>query len=167
MADFPQATYTFLAEGYDLVRNKTGFGALRHGFLPGHLPPDFEARANPLGPDRFEPLPRDFAPFNRGVDVLGDGSVVGVELPGHAVGQMGLIFEADGLGPLFLCADACWHSRAYRELRFPPPITRPIVPDVVAYRETLTRLPQLHLARPDLPIIPSPCPEALARYGPK
>jgi glyoxylase-like metal-dependent hydrolase (beta-lactamase superfamily II) len=165
VADFPQATFTFLAEGYELVRGQTGFGALRHGFLPDHLPPDFDSRSIPLGQERFESLPPEFAPFRRGVDVLGDGSLVGVALPGHAVGQMGLFFYADGLGPVLMAADACWHSRAYRELIFPHPAIRPMLPDSVAYAETLLQLHHLHRARPELPIIPSHCPEALARYG--
>lgn len=43
--------------------------------------------------------------FNETYDVLGDGSIIGVALNGHAKGQLGLFFPEHNL---LLAADACW-----------------------------------------------------------
>lgn len=50
-----------------------------------------------------------------------------VELEGHAEGQMGLLVRT-GTGPVFLVADAVWHSRALREGVYPGLISRLISP---------------------------------------
>lgn len=160
--DFPCAQFIYPAAALAAVRGKSGLAALRAGYLPGLLPPNFLARGRALQPADFGPLPADLAPFERGVDIFGDGSLLGVNLPGHAVGQMGLFLRDESRGPVLLATDACWHSRAYRELLFPHPIINRILPDAAAYQTTLTRLHQLHRRRPDLHIIPSHCPERAA-----
>jgi glyoxylase-like metal-dependent hydrolase (beta-lactamase superfamily II) len=166
VADFPKARFTFMTEAYQAVQGKRGLAALRAGYLPGHLPRNFESRAQMIDNDRFVPLPSGFAPFDQGVDLFGDGSIWGVSLPGHALGQMGLIVQTSNLGTLFLAADACWHSRSYRELIFPHRLTNLLHPDPAAYRATILKLHQLHCRMPDLPIIPSHCPEAATTYVP-
>lgn len=163
LADFARAQYIFCADAF---RPATGLAAVKAGFLPGHIPADFADRAAPIDPARAINLPPEYAPFERGVDLLGDGSILAVRLPGHAVGQMGLFLQAEGLGPVFLCADACWHSRAFRELIFPHPvINRLLHPAPAAYHATIRQIHHLHQRRPELHIIPSHCPEAAARYG--
>ena len=127
------------------------------GFLPGLLPPDFAQRV------RFvEDMPTVTAlptAFEMGFDVLCDRTLIAVPLPGHAAGQIGLLFT-DGQGhTYFLVADTCWSSRAYRELIEPHPIARLIFDDAAEYRTTLQKLHQLHKAHPDIRIVPTHCNE--------
>lgn len=165
IADFPDAEFMYLPDGYETIRDKSGLAALKFGYVPGQLPPDFEERSRPINPGSAIELPPEFAPFTTGWDILGDGSLLGVSLPGHAYGQLGLFLHDVRLGPVLLAADACWHSRTYRELRPPHPAIHPILPDMAAYHATLQKLHQLHQHRPDLHIIPFHCPEAAENYG--
>ena len=165
LADFPNAQYIFFEEAVKSVQGKQGWGAVKLAFLPDHLPSDFEQRSTAIEAAQMQPLPSNYAPFEWGVDLFGDGSLLGVNLPGHAYGQMGVFLQTDNLGPVFLCADACWHSKAYRELVFPHPVVNLLLPDATAYRQTLTNVHQLHQNRPNLQIIPSHCPETISKLS--
>lgn len=106
-------------------------------------------------------LPTDFKPFDEGTDLLGDGSLLAVPLPGHCPGHWGLVLrEARGLH--FLVADAAWSSRAISERRPPPRVTSALLGDTRSGRETLDRLHRLGARNPDLLITPSHCPERAA-----
>ncbi len=205
LADFPHAQYIYFDQAYAAVRCKSSFGAVRAGFLPGLLPPDFEERSvsvksggspaqsgsvthasghgNALNsaegrahsklretpfspnPSNLASLPAKYAPFDYGFDLFGDKSIIAVHLPGHAYGQMGLFLETQELGPVFLAADACWHSKAYRELIWPHPLANLALADPKAFRDTLTKLHLLHKNNPQITIIPSHCREVLAEIG--
>jgi glyoxylase-like metal-dependent hydrolase (beta-lactamase superfamily II) len=150
--DFPQARFIYLPEAWAPVRGLSGVAAVRQAFLPGLLPPDFEERSLPL--TARVALPPSLAPFTEGYDVLGDGSVLGVRLDGHATGQLGII-----VGDLFLCADAAWSSVAVRENRPPSAVARVIMADPVAYRASFGALVELHRRNPGLRIVASHCSE--------
>lgn len=165
LQDFPAAQYLYFNEAYTSVRPLQGFRAVRAGFLPGLLPPDFEARSRPLPLAELQSLPRRYAPFTAGLDLFGDESLVAVPLPGHAPGQMGLFVQTEAQGLIFLIADACWQSRAYRELSWPHPLANLIIADAGAYRVTLQKIHQWYKNNPARAIIPSHCLEALAQYG--
>jgi glyoxylase-like metal-dependent hydrolase (beta-lactamase superfamily II) len=160
VGDFPQAQYVYQKAGYDFVRGLQGFARVcKGGFLPGLLPSDFEARSRPvLAGDANALCP---APFKSGWDLLGDGSIVLVDLPGHARGHSGLLVSASDGHRYFLVGDACWSARAYREKRLPFPITRLIFDDWTAYRETLHGLHDLNRRDPDLRIVPCHCSETV------
>lgn len=155
LADFPNATFICASAAYDAVKEKKGLRALKAGFLPGLLPPDFEARVQFVD---TQPSVSAFPGlFETGFDLAGDGSLIAVELPGHATGQLGLVFT-DTAGQLyFLIADACWSSRAYEELVAPNAIAQLIFSNPSEYRNTLKKLHQLHQQRPDIRIIPTHC----------
>jgi glyoxylase-like metal-dependent hydrolase (beta-lactamase superfamily II) len=159
LADFPNARFVFLERAWTGVRGLSGLGAVRRGFLPGLLPPDFERRGAPVDEARSVILGGEFAPFERGFDLFRDGTLVGVELPGHAPGQLGLVVRrADG-PPLFLVADACWTSRCYRERIRPHVLTRLLFEDTRRYVETLDRIADLAGRAGDVVIVPSHCGE--------
>lgn len=165
LADFPTARGVYWPAAWAAVRGRRGLSALRAAYLPEVLPPDFEARAAPLDPNRARPLPPEYAPFATGVDVFGDESVWAVELPGHAAGQVGLIVRASEGQTYFLVADACWHSSAYREDRPPHALTNLLFADPAQYRATLHGLHTLHTRAPALRLVPAHCEEARARYA--
>ncbi len=164
LPDFPNATFIYFDSAYRAVRHRRGLKALRAGFLPGLLPPNFEQRSRPVDPQAAVPLSPEYRPFERGVALLGDENLLAAPLPGHAHGQMGLFLPTENLGPVLLAADACWHSRAYRQLVWPHPLANLVLADPQAYRQTLRRLHQLHRHNPNILIIPSHCREIAARF---
>ncbi|MCS7460956.1 MBL fold metallo-hydrolase [Paenibacillus doosanensis] len=166
LRDFPNADFLFLQEAYDAVRRRTGWNAVMAGYLPGLLPDDFEARAQPIDESKQAELPPGF-PFERGLDLLGDGSLIAVDVPGHAAGQIGLLLSAGG-EMHFLCADAVWSSLAYRENRPPHPLAGLIMSDRRKYKDSFERVRRLHKLYPDIRIVPSHCEEmerSLVRGG--
>ncbi|MBU6302592.1 MAG: MBL fold metallo-hydrolase [Verrucomicrobia bacterium] len=146
LRDFPNAIVHASREGWQAVSGLRGMAALRHGVLPGLLPEDLPDRLRWVG---------------EGSDLFGDGSMVVLSLPGHAVGQIGIRFQAGDGSPVLLAADACWLSEGYRLNRSPHPITG-LLQDLRACQATVERLHRLHLAEPSLRILPCHCPETLA-----
>lgn len=155
LKDFPQAKFLCSQLGYNTIKNKRGFFALKAGFLPGLMPDNFENQVVFIESNQIINLPENFKPFERGFDLFNDGSLVAVELPGHAVGQMGLYLTDNSGKQYFLIADACWLNRSYQELIYPQRIADILFADKTAYRETLKKIHQLYRNNPDVKIIPS------------
>ncbi|WP_246098512.1 MBL fold metallo-hydrolase [Saccharibacillus brassicae] len=167
LRDFPQASFLYEREALDKMRGLRGIGAVKRGFLPGLLPGDFDRRARPFAPESRVDVPEGFLPgfaWRRLTDVLGDGSLLAVDLPGHAYGQIGLLLRT-ARGPALLCADAAWSAAAYREDRPPSALAGVIMPDRRAYADSFRALRGLHEAFPELRIVASHCPEAEAAYA--
>jgi len=162
LKDFPRARYRYLPEAYAHVRGRRGWRALAAAYLPDMLPTDFDERAQPLAEAR--PLPPEYQPFTAGVDLFGDQSLWAVPLPGHARGQVGLLARTAAGPVVFLVADACWHSGAYRDNHRPHPLANLLFADPTAYGQTLSRLHQFHQRAPEVILIPSHCDEAAAQY---
>jgi glyoxylase-like metal-dependent hydrolase (beta-lactamase superfamily II) len=159
LRDFPQARFLYKREAYAAVRDLGPFASVKAGYLPGLLPDDFEQRSLYVEDGKSRKLPDDF-PFATGYDLLGDGSLIAVDVPGHAAGQIGL-FVAASSGETFLCADAVWSSRAFREGRKPHAAARLIMDDHRRYADSFGRLVRLHRQYPHIRIVPSHCAEAL------
>lgn len=101
----------------DTVRGR--IRGTRAGFLRALLPDDFSERLRPLElraldtaavPLVLQPLVghtvHEHAP-RRAYDVFGDGTVIAVDVPGHAPGMVGVLLPTIAR-PLFLVADAVW-----------------------------------------------------------
>lgn len=162
--DFPQAQYIYLRKSYDAVSSLGPVRATKAGFLPGLLPEDFNPRS--LLVDEYSakrPLPPGL-PFSEAYDLLGDGSLLAVELSGHAAGMIGL-FVSTSEHDYLLCADTVWSSRAFLENRRPHPAAGLIMSSRSEYIENFERLRQIHERFPEIRIVPSHCREALARWG--
>lgn len=160
LADFDRARYIYLPHAYDNVCFTRGLGAVRRAYLPCLIPSDFDSRAAPVDMSRPVHLPPEYAPFTLGYDLLGDESILAVELPGHAHGQMGL-FVRDDSQTYFFVADAAWQGRSIRENRPPHPIANLLFPDPNAYRETLGALHSFCQLHPSVKLIPSHCETTL------
>jgi glyoxylase-like metal-dependent hydrolase (beta-lactamase superfamily II) len=165
VADFSHSTYVYQGIGYDAVSGLSSLGRTRAGFLAGLLPDDFNLRSRKLGADSLK-TGVGIAPFGSGWDITGDGSIVLVDLPGHTKGHSGLLVQAPEGVTYFLVADACWTSRAYREMRMPHPITALIMDSRSRYRQTLEELQTLSARRPDVRIVPCHCSEAQTSIQP-
>jgi glyoxylase-like metal-dependent hydrolase (beta-lactamase superfamily II) len=91
--------------------------------------------------------------------------VIGVELPGHAYGQMGLFVRDENDKLFFFVADAAWLKQSVVENRPPHKIANFLFPDPEAYRETLKNLHTYHLTHPDTQVIPSHCEETISQFA--
>ncbi|NJN18522.1 MAG: MBL fold metallo-hydrolase [Oscillochloris sp.] len=160
LADFPQAAIIAAADAIEHVIGVDGFAALRRGFVPALMPADFTRRVQPIY--RFDGP--EVAPFGRSHDLFGDGSLVLVQLPGHARGQIGLLAHTAS-GPVLLAADGAWQSRSIREQRGPGAPGYLIADNPRELDATLAKLHQFAQAHPEVTILPTHCPESYALVG--
>lgn len=161
LSDFTCCHYTYFSHAYTGLRHLRGSDGLKHAFIPGLIPNDFDERSSPVDMTRSMNLPNEYAPFTKGCDLLGDESVIGVELPGHAVGQMGIFARDENDKLFFFVADAAWLKQAVVDNRPPHKLANLIFPDPEAYRKTLGSLHSYHVTHPDVHIIPSHCEETI------
>lgn len=105
LRDFPNARF---------VTDGQVSGAMRHGVFNEVLPDDFAARQDEMRAGAFADLPFG---LGQGHDLLGDGTVLGVPLPGHAPGHFGLCFP--GATPLLYAVDTQWMLDAILQDRVP------------------------------------------------
>jgi len=118
-----------------------------HGFRPDYL--------QGLSPETFEfPENSPYGPFDRSLDVLGDGSIVAVATPGHTDGHVSYFIHT-GDRSLFLTGDAAWVEENYRIPERKGWMAHTFVEsDKEAQKETLDRIHSLHRDRKDLLIVP-------------
>ena len=164
LADFPNAEFICAQSAYEAVKQQKGLWAVKAGFLQGLLPPNFEQRVEFVEQKPVVPAVPGY--FETGFDLFGDRSLLAIELPGHATGQLGLMFVEKTEQCYFLVADACWSSRAYQEFVFPHPIAQLIFSNPTAYRATLQKLHQLHKKHPEILIIPTHCADFWREHSP-
>jgi glyoxylase-like metal-dependent hydrolase (beta-lactamase superfamily II) len=143
---------------YETLQAMTRLFQIKHGFLRKLIPHDFLVRAKAIEDFPMIDLPSSVKPFEKGYDLLKDGSLLGVPLCGHTVGQVGLFFRSMK-GEVLLVADAVWHSNSYRSLVKPHFLTRLLTSDSDLYWKTVLDLNQAHTSNPELFILPSHCPE--------
>jgi glyoxylase-like metal-dependent hydrolase (beta-lactamase superfamily II) len=117
------------AQALDRARHQP-WQALRHGVIARLLPQSVIDLAGDT------PLPYG---LGRGKDVLGDGSVFSVPLPGHADGHTGLLFPAFDT-PVLYAADVQWVWPAIAEDRPPRGPARAVYHDARAAMESLARV---------------------------
>lgn len=159
---FPRATIHCARAGLDAACGSSRWAGVRRGILTSLLPPDIRERAR-----FFEDAPRvglatAFRPFTEGVDLLGDGSVLAVELPGHCPGHWGLAVRDSAHGDHFMVADAAWSLDAIRRNMPAPAIASGFLGDTGAARRTLHMLHLLWQRNPAMHITPCHCPERAA-----
>lgn len=162
LRDLPRARFVALRGDVDAARRLGRLRGVRKAFLPALLPDDFAARVDLAESFAPRPLGREWAPFTHGFDLIGDGSLIGIPLPGHTAAQMGLAVRRHDGERCLLAADACWSGRAIRERRLPSALVRSLMHDWRAYRHTFDALSALALSQPDLPIVPSHCAASIA-----
>ncbi|MDG0809166.1 MBL fold metallo-hydrolase [Cohnella rhizosphaerae] len=91
--DFPNARFLYPEAAYAPLCRLGPVRSTRAGFLPGLLPDGFAELATPVERAAWTQLP-GHSPLAGGWDLLGDGSLIAVSLPGHAAGQIGLLLHA-------------------------------------------------------------------------
>lgn len=115
LSRFSQARFLARASALRALRRNRLAANLRHGIFAGLLPDDFAARMTDI-----DSLPRVGAPLGlgHGRDLLGDGSLLAIDLPGHAEGHFGLCFPRLD-PPLLYAVDTQWLLGALLEDRLP------------------------------------------------
>lgn len=88
-------------------------------------------------------LPTALRGLGPGYDIMGDGSVVALPLPGHAEGQIGLWLPRTSRGPVLLAGDAAYSCAALRDCVMPPMAVLSRLGNVAAYRKTFATLAKL------------------------
>jgi len=166
LRDFTAAKFLASKAATDEIQAlaKTPWRATLGGKLPGLLPDNYAQRLSYIENFPLIDLPEWMQPFSQGFDLLGDGSLLAIPLPGHSAGQMGLLIpDADGR-PVFMTADACWSLKACKEERLPSALTALFAPHGKAYQQTFTNLGQLATREPDIGILPSHCMESWSKF---
>ena len=146
------------------LRKPGRFGRVRQGLLAALVPREADAHAMFFEDNACRPLSNAFAPFTEGRDILGDGSLLAVELPGHCAGHWGLAFTTDAGQPVLLAADAVWSSKAITERRPPPRLTTALLGDTRRYLATLDLLSAAARANGELAILPSHCAASARKF---
>lgn len=143
----PNAEFTCAREEWEAAVVR---GASRAGYVGHHLPPrsrmrliDFEREGTPHGP------------FERTIDLLGDGAIRLLSTPGHTRGHLSLLVRAAGIGDLLIVGDAAYTLRSIEE-QIPSLLTV----DGQAYRASLGALKRFADANPDATLVPTHDPTA-------
>ncbi len=126
-----------------------------HGVMPHHL----NAVKDRLAQFDFTGPPVDG--FHASFDVLGDGSIVAVPLPGHTPGSTGYFLRAP-TRTVFLVGDTAWSLRGVELPAHKNPLVR-MDDDVESVAAALGRLHAFFKHRPDVLIVPAHEGSALAQ----
>lgn len=141
--------------GLDDLRKAGRLMRVRKGYLAHCVPTNLDPHFFEDAPETT--LPSGFAPFTSGRDILGDGSLLAVELPGHCPGHWGLALRTEEGREVLLAADAVWSGKSISACRPPPRITTALLGETKAYRATLDSLHRASINNADLAILPSHC----------
>ncbi|NKY40047.1 MBL fold metallo-hydrolase [Cellulomonas septica] len=153
LRDFPSARVVVARRAVDEIACVRGFGRLRRGLAPGLLPDDLADRLlDPMTLPRADGA--DLEPLGGARDLLGDGTVVIVPLPGHATGHLGVLVRTPARDVL-LIGDAAWDRRAVTHRELPAPVVRLLSADWPRYTRTIDALHRLTQGRPDLVVVPA------------
>ncbi len=165
LRDFPKARFIATSAEYRANQKRGRFARARRAFLRPLLPDDFEERVTWIGMAPTMPLPDHWRPFQKGHDLLGDGSLLGVDLPGHTDSQLGIAFRDRERDECFLIGDAAWKIEGIAGDRRPAGIAYGLFADAASYDAIFSELVDLH-RRPASPrLIPSHCTTTWRELG--
>ena len=111
---------------------------MRHGFLDALVPAGFTARGQAIAEQAFVPGTGLLADFHVH-DFWGEGSLLLVDLPGHAEGHTGYVLRT-AAETVFYIVDACWDVDVLLKGRTLPRLSRGLQFDYAAYQQTQAKL---------------------------
>ncbi len=166
LKDFPNAR--FIASKIDSEKIQRyihrRWRATSQGKLPGLLPDNYFNRLTFVEEYPVCALPKWMAPFLEGIDILGDGSLLLVYLPGHSKGQLGLLMPDANGRPVFLVSDACWSLPACLEGRLPSRLTYFFIENINAYKNTFNKVQMLGCREKEIVLLPSHCKQSWSAF---
>jgi len=166
LRDFPRARFIATRSERQIVEKKGRIGRLRRAYLRDLLPPDLDSRLTHAEATPSVQLPASLQPFTQGHDLLGDASMIGIDLPGHTASQLGVTFaDATTNTAVFLIGDACWKIEGLTQNRPPSRLAYSLFDSAKAYDATFAHLRALHLSANAPRLIPSHCSTTWAESG--
>lgn len=120
-------------DALDKLRHLPEGQQVRSGFLAGLLPDDFDTRSESV--DKHLLAAGDNLAGLATHDYFGDGSLLLVDLPGHALGHTGYVLSTER-GRVFYTVDACWDVGVLRSGRRLPAISAWLQHDFASYCHT-------------------------------
>lgn len=133
LPQFPNARIYCRKTAYDAMRARGALGNLHQGVF-AELIPDIANRIVDLAALDHVPTA-----LGAGVDLFGDGSLLTIDLPGHAEGHVGALFPALD-PPLLYAVDAQWMAAALEPGRIPGFPASLVPHDLRAMRDTAARV---------------------------
>ena len=166
LRDLPRARIWCADAALRWARSLGRLARLRQATLLELLPEDFGRRHAPIESAACAELPAAWRALGDGHDLLGDGSLWAVPLPGHARGHYGLLLRLPDDHELLLAGDASWGLRDGR-LRSAAWPTRVLSDDWHLQRLTLQRLQSvLDCSNGSRMILPAHCAHSFANLPP-
>lgn len=162
LRDLPNAAIWCGDEALHHVRETGRLRLLRRGYLPALLPDDFAQRHRSIEAHACRALPGRWSALGAGFDLIGDGSLYAVPLPGHARGHYGLLLRHEDDREWLMVGDAVWWRAEISEPRAPAWPTRLLVDSPGAHVVTRLRLHRIfdaarHHGDDGIAMLPSHC----------
>jgi len=164
LVDFPNAKFICDSKAWHSIRLKSGFWAVKRGFIPSLLPADFEERLELIDFEKATAV-KHHEILKREYDLFDDGSFMISELPGHASGQIGARIQTNS-GEVFFIADAAWVKENYIGMKLPSPIVKLFFSSWSDFKESLERVHRYHNQHPSTVVIPCHCFSTLMELNP-
>ncbi|MBL7814241.1 MAG: MBL fold metallo-hydrolase [Saprospiraceae bacterium] len=165
LLDFPKAKIICTKMAFEHIWHCPNWLALSRAYLKDLLPKDLPQRT------LFIEEIAEKTPHTHFKETWfwAEMGITFVHLPGHARGQVGLMFKSKGgslQGDVFLVADAAWHIESIRRNVPPSPLVRLFVDSYAELKDSITRLHHFCNANPNVTPIVTHCKETLGKYLP-
>ncbi len=151
--------------GLNNLRKPGRFQRVRQGLLSALVPDSCDRSASFFEDAPMQALPTTFNPFDEGRDILGDGSLLAIELPGHCPGHWGLGLRNEDDQYILLAADSVWSKDQIELCRPPPRLTTSLLGDTCRYRKTLSALHSVRKNNTEIVILPSHCSSSARSFN--
>lgn len=155
LSDFPKARYICVGQAYEALKSLSRIKRLKAAFLQALFPADFSQRLWSLDLGQFQLQTGGPLAGFRAFDLFTDQRIQLVDLPGHALGHIGLFCQSDR-GPFFFVGDAAWRLSSLEKNILPSQIAKLVTADWSTYRRTYQQLHDCH-HRMDIHIVPCHC----------
>lgn len=158
LKDFPNARFIYFSHGFSKFDGLGKYKRLLNGYLKGLIPDDFLHRSIAVEkkPTTLSVSKTLNTVFEVQYDIFGDGSLLAIELPGHARGQLGLYFTQENK-EFFLVADSCWLTKAYEDNIRPSLFSYFLTDNAKTYNKTLSKIHEIYKKDKEIIIVPSHC----------
>ena len=146
--NYQDTPWIYPKKGFDALKNLKGLKALRQGFIPPLLPSKIPIGSQAISEFGSNP----FSGWFPAVDLFGNNQLYAFDLPGHAVGQMGVAFRVEK-GWVLYVADAAWSAKAVYEGVPPNALGLLVQNNRREYLETFWKLHKLIKENSDITIL--------------
>ncbi len=167
LKDFPNAHFIASRKDSNNMQSllRKPWRATLQGKLPSLLPQNYFQCLRYAEDYPVVDLPAWMQPFEKAYDLIGDGRILLIPLPGHSHGQLGLFINDDNQQPIFMVADACWSLKACKESRLPALPARIATDNIQAYKKTFDKLGEVANREGNVAILPSHCTDSWQRFN--